>query len=85
MSELGIDISERASKALDVYQDTPMDLVVTVCDSAREACPFFPEARRQIHHAFEDPSDTDASPEARRAAFRRVRDEIRAWLDQEFS
>jgi len=42
MSELGVDVSEQESKTLDRYLDEPFDYVVTVCDSAAEACPFFP-------------------------------------------
>jgi len=85
MAELGIDLAAHHSKTLDVYLDEPMDVVVTVCDSARERCPYFPRATRQMHRSFEDPSEMGSTPEERRDAFRRVRDEIRDWLDATFS
>jgi arsenate reductase len=76
LAELGIDISDHTSKTLDVYRGLPFDLVVTVCSSAREACPFFPGARRQVHWGFADPSDVQGSEEERLAAFRHTRDLI---------
>ena len=57
----------------------PIDLVITVCDDARESCPFVPARRGTIHRAFEDPS---SAPEAERpAAFRRVRDDLMKWIE----
>jgi arsenate reductase len=84
MAEIGVDISGQTSKTLDLYLEEPMDVVVTVCDSANEACPVFPNARERIHREFEDPSLVESPPEARREAFRRARDEIRAWIDETF-
>jgi arsenate reductase len=85
MSELGIDISEQAghrSKGLGAYAGQRFDLVVTVCDSAAEECPFFPGARRQVHWSFPDPSAVTGSEEQRREAFRRVRDAIGERIDE---
>jgi arsenate reductase (thioredoxin) len=84
MAELGIDISEQAghrSKGLDAYAGQRFDLVVTVCDSAAEECPFFPGARRQEHWGFPDPSAATGSEEQRLEAFRRVRDAIGARIN----
>jgi arsenate reductase len=84
MAEVGIDISEQAghrSKGLDAYAGQRFDLVVTVCDSAAEECPFFPGARRQEHWGFPDPSAATGSEEQRLEAFRRVRDAIGARID----
>lgn len=79
MGEAGVDISSHTSKSVESLKGMPFDLVVTVCDSAREACPVLPGAKRMVHHAFVDPvyagMGDDALP-----AFRRVRDEIRAVL-----
>jgi arsenate reductase len=79
MAEAGVDLSSHTSKSVQDVKALPFDLVVTVCDSAREACPVFPGAKRTVHHAFEDPAlageGDDALP-----VFRRVRDEIRAVL-----
>lgn len=83
MDELGIDISKHTSKGIDAFQNAPpMDLVVTVCDEAQEACPFFPNARRQIHWSFPDPSRALGSEEERLATFRHVRDLIASRIDQ---
>ena len=84
MAEIGIDISEaagHASKGLDAYAGQSFDLVVTVCDSAAEECPFFPGARRQTHWGFPDPAAVEGSEEERLAAFREVRDAIGARID----
>lgn len=84
MAERGIDIGEAAghrSKHMREFADVPpMDLVVTVCDSAAEACPVFPGARRQEHWSFPDPSEVTGSDEERLAAFRAVRDAIEARI-----
>jgi arsenate reductase len=85
MSEIGIDISGHQSKNVDEFLDKEFDYVVTVCDRARETCPFFPGARRALHKGFEDPSAAEGSEEKRMAVFRRVRDEIRAWIAETFA
>ncbi|HEX9039159.1 MAG TPA: arsenate reductase ArsC [Ktedonobacterales bacterium] len=85
MVELGIDISEAAghrAKGMSEFAGQVFDLVVTVCDDAAEACPFFPGARRQIHWSFPDPSAATGSEEERLAVFRAVRDAIAARLDR---
>ena len=80
MSEIGIDISAHRSNSVDEYVNQPFDYVFTVCDNAKESCPFFPGAQRTIHHSFEDPA---AEPRERQlGAFRKVRDQIRARLEQ---
>ena len=83
MAEAGIDISAQTSKALDVYLGQAFDRAITVCDDAREACPFFPGARTQLHWSFDDPSAATGSEEERLAVFRRVRDEIGARIRAE--
>lgn len=86
MAERGIDITAHTSKTLDRFLDQRWDDVITVCDSANETCPVFPNAGRRIHWSFEDPSKATGSEEARLAMFRRIRDEIdarfKAWLAQ---
>ncbi len=53
MQEIGIDISDHAAKGIDVFvAEPPMDLVITVCYEAQETCPFFPNARQQVHWGF---------------------------------
>lgn len=82
MSEAGVDISGQSSKSLDQFLPEQFDFVITVCDEAREACPVFTGARRQLHWSFPDPSAVTGSEEVRRAAFRRVRDGIAARVQQ---
>jgi arsenate reductase (thioredoxin) len=76
MEEIGIDISGQESKTLDRYLNQPFDYVITVCDDANEACPFFPGAQGRLHWSFEDPSRAEGSEEERLAVFRSVRDRI---------
>ena len=87
MKEIGIDISHHRAKSLEAFRDQPpMDLVITVCDEAAEACPFFPNARHQVNWGFPDPSRVQGNEEERLAAFRCIRDQIasriRAFLAQ---
>ncbi len=83
MAEIGIDISRQESKTLQRYLGEPFDYVITVCDDANEACPFFPGARNRLHWSLEDPARAEGSEEERLAVFRRVRDEIREHIEQE--
>ena len=76
MSEVGIDISCHTSDHVDRYVADDFDLVVTVCDSAKESCPVLPGARRTVHHSFEDPDYPDLSEDELAQVFRRIRDEI---------
>ena len=83
MAEISIDISGQESKTLKRYLGEPFDYVITVCDDANEACPFFPGAKKRLHWSFEDPSRAEGSEDERLAIFRRVRDEIRKRIEQE--
>jgi arsenate reductase (thioredoxin) len=85
MSELGIDISGQRSKNVDEFEGQRFDYVITVCDNARETCPIFFEATEKLHHSFDDPpAHLVGTDEERMTNFRRVRDELRAYL-QTFS
>jgi arsenate reductase (thioredoxin) len=85
LAEIGIDISGHRSKSVDEFVSQPLDLVITVCDNANETCPVFPGRTQRLHWPFEDPAHLEGSEEARKAAFRKVRDQIRlrirAFLD----
>ena len=83
MEEVGIDISGQESKTLDRYLSEPFDYVITVCDDANEACPFFPGATNRLHWSFEDPSKAEGSEEERLAVFRSVRDRIKDRVQAE--
>ena len=84
MTEIGIDISGNRSKLIDEFFGKGIETVVTVCDSAQKACPFFPGAPAVIHQAFPDPSAFRGSDEEVQAGFRSVRDEIIRWIDETF-
>ena len=82
MRELGIDISGHRSKSADEFVGREFDYIITVCDNARETCPAFPGRAERIHRSFEDPPPPGAAdPDTTMAVFRRVRDEIRGWIE----
>jgi arsenate reductase len=83
MEEIGIDISGQESKTLDRYLKEPFDYVITVCDDANEACPFFPGAAKRLHWSFEDPSKAEGTDGERLEVFRRVRDRIKDRVQAE--
>jgi arsenate reductase (thioredoxin) len=83
MAELGIDISQQQSKTLERYLNEPFDEVITVCDTAAEACPIFPGATHQRHWSFPDPSQATGSQEEQLAVYRQVRDAIRVRIEAE--
>src|SRR5208282_2469590 len=80
MRELGIDISGQRSKSVEEFAGQRFDAVITVCDSARESCPVFFGSAKRLHQSFEDPAASDGPEEERLAVFRRVRDQLRAYL-----
>ena len=83
MAELGIAISHQQSKTLDRYLGDPFDDVITVCDTAAEACPVFPGATRRRHWSFEDPSKATGSETEQLKVYRKVRDDIRERIENE--
>ena len=83
MDEIGIDIRHHTSKDVQEFLSMDLDTVVTVCDSAHEQCPFIP-ARTNIHQSFDDPRATEGADEEKQAAFRHVRKQIHAWIQDTF-
>ena len=84
MAEAGVDISGQRSKHVDEVKSIPFDYVVTVCDNANETCPFFPGKVKRFHVSFEDPprlAKTAGSEEQALGHYRRVRDEIRRFVE----
>lgn len=79
MAEDGIDISTHTSNYADEYIDIPFDDVITVCDNASEACPYFPGNVQRFHHNFPDPAKAKGSSEEVMNEFRRVRDMIKVY------
>lgn len=84
MAEIGIDISGYRSKNIDEFKASDFDFAVTVCDHARDVCPYFPGAKKMLHHSFIDPSNVSGTPEEVASAFRKTREEIREWLIENF-
>ena len=84
MLEIGIDISDHRSKSVDVFADRDFDYVITVCDNANERCPIYPSGTERIHWSFSDPAAVSGNEELRLAAFRKVRDEIRERIVEQF-
>jgi len=81
MRELGIDISGHRSKNVEELEGLQFDYVITVCDHARETCPVFFGAAKQVHQSFDDPpAPLVGTEEERMAIFRRVRNELRTFL-----
>lgn len=83
MAEVGIDISAHTSQALDAFMSTPVDYVFTLCGDARDRCPVWPGKVVRRHRGFDDPpslANPAASEEEALQHYRRVRDEIGAWI-----
>ncbi|MFZ0281747.1 MAG: arsenate reductase ArsC [Bacteroidales bacterium] len=81
LKEIGLDISGNVPKHVDIYLKYEWDYVITVCDEAKEACPYFPgKVTHRKHWAFEDPSHIEGTDEYVLSEFRRVRDFIRKTL-----
>lgn len=83
MAEAGVDISQHQSKTLDDLADVTLDYVVTVCGHAHETCPMFPGEATVVHQGFDDPprlAANEADPEKALNHYRRVRDEIKAYI-----
>jgi len=81
MLEIGIDISNHRSKSVDEFAGQNFDCIITVCDNARETCPFFPGNAARIHQNFRDPPpESIGDYQSRLKIFREVRDQIRKWL-----
>lgn len=84
MAEVGIDISGQKSKDVDALGNMEFDYVVTLCDNARESCPYFPAKTNLIHKGFDDPpklAENARTEEEAMAHYCRVRDEIKAFVE----
>lgn len=84
MAELDIDIASNRTKGVDEFIDQKFDFVVTVCDKASEACPWFPGARQTLHRNFPDPSTFVGTDEEIMERVRQVRDQIKGWIVDTF-
>lgn len=79
MGEDGIDISHHTSDNMDEYSGMDFDFVITVCDNAKERCPYFPAETKRFHHNFPDPAKATGTDEEINEQFRRVRDQIKIY------
>jgi len=76
MNEVGIDLSNHTSNHVDEYTNIPFDFVITVCDNAKERCPYFPSKAEKFHYNFPDPAKAVGTEEEITNEFRRVRNLI---------
>ncbi len=79
MLEDGVDISQNTSNNVDEYLDIDFDFVITVCDNAKERCPYFPTNAKKFHHNFPDPAKAVGTEEEVNEEFRRVREMIKSY------
>ena len=82
MQEDGIDISNHTSNNIDEYYDIDFDFVITVCDNAKERCPFFPTKAKKFHHNFSDPAKAKRTDEEINEQFRQVRQQIKEYCER---
>ncbi|MBX3163736.1 MAG: arsenate reductase ArsC [Bacteroidetes bacterium] len=82
MKEDGIDISHHTSNHIDEYQNIDFDFVITVCDNAKERCPYFPSKAKKIHHNFPDPAKAMGTEEEIKQQFRAVRKMIKKYSEE---
>lgn len=82
MKEDGLDISGQTSNKIDEYNHLTFDYVITVCDNARENCPYFPAQVKKLHHNFPDPAKATGTEEEIIAQFRLVRDMIKSYIKE---
>ena len=82
MKEDGIDISDQTSNNINEYHDINFDYVITVCDNAKERCPFFPSTAQRFHYNFPDPAKASGTEEQVMEQFRKVRDQIKEYCFQ---
>lgn len=81
MAEDGLDISNHTSNNVDEYGEIDFDFVITVCDNAKERCPYFPTNAKQFHHNFPDPAKAAGTEEEILNVFRAVREQIKTYSE----
>jgi len=82
MKEDGIDISQHTSNNIDEYFNIDFDFVITVCDNAKERCPYFPAKAKKFHQNFPDPAKASGTEEEITEQFRQVRQMIKSYAQQ---
>jgi arsenate reductase (thioredoxin) len=84
MAEVGVDISKYQSKSLKEFEEIEFDYVVTVCGGSEEACPVFLGGKQYLHKPFDDPASVNGNEDDKIIAFRRIRDELKIWIEKTF-
>ena len=84
MREIGVDVSNCRSKELKIFKDSAIDYVITLCDQAKESCPYFPGGIEHLHKGFSDPSELKGKTEDVINGYRLIRDDIQNWIEKEF-
>lgn len=79
MKDDGIDISSHTSNNVDEYRDIEFDFIITVCDNAKERCPYFPSKAKRFHYNFPDPAKAKGTEKEIEEEFKRVRDLIKDY------
>jgi arsenate reductase len=79
MADDGVDISSHTSNNVDEYMDIPFDYIITVCDNAKENCPYFPSKAQRFHQNFPDPAKATGTEQEVMEEFKRVRDVIKVY------
>lgn len=82
MEEDGVDISQHTSNNIEEYRSIDFDYVITVCDNAKERCPFFPSNAKKLHYNFPDPAKATGTEADIMDAFRKVRDQIKTYAEK---
>ena len=82
MKAAGIDISNNTSNNVNDYIDIDLDYVITVCDNAKERCPYFPTTAKEQHHSFEDPANATGTDVEQLLVYRQVRDQIKDYMKE---
>ena len=82
MKEDGIDISHHTSNSIDEYRNINFDFVITVCDNAKERCPYFPTSAKKFHQNFSDPSKAIGTQEEIKEQFRQIRQQIKDYCNK---
>ncbi|MDN4029358.1 arsenate reductase ArsC [Chryseobacterium gambrini] len=82
MQEDNIDISKHTSNNIKEYSDIEFDFVITVCDNAKEHCPYFPSKAKKFHQNFPDPAKVTGKEEEIKEEFRKVRQQIKDYCQQ---
>jgi len=81
MKEDGIDLSRHTSNNIDEYYNIDFDYIITVCDNAKERCPYFPSKAQKFHYNFPDPAKAQGTEDEIMSEFRRVRDMIKGYAE----